>query len=138
MNYETHFDLATMPFEYGRPLGAIALAVLVIGYGGYRVFRMDFSLMGFFRNYKAMALVAVGTFIIGYTVRNSWDFFWMQSSAASGQVEHAEGVIEDYWIKKPVPARPMSIFALAMSNSSSCTGAAMKPSSQTPGGRRPS
>lgn len=99
MNYETHFDLAAMPFDYGRFFGVIALGVVALGYGAYRVYKMDLSFWAFLRNYKMLALVAAGTFIIGYTVRNSWDFFWMRSDAASGQVEHAEGIVNDHWIK---------------------------------------
>lgn len=100
-NYETHFDLAAMPFEYGGFLGAIAIAVVAIGYGAYRVHKTKLSFWAFLRNYKALALVAVGTFLIGYSVRESWDFVWMRSNAASGQVERAEGVVEDHWIKTP-------------------------------------
>lgn len=112
MNYETHFDLAAMPFEYERFFGVIALGVVVLCYGAYRVYKMDLSFWGFLRNYKMLALVAAGTFLIGYTVRNSWDFFWMRSNAASGEVEHAEGVVADRWVKTPSTGKTFEHFRI--------------------------
>jgi len=101
MNYETHFDLAAMAFPYERPLGIIAFGIVAFAYGAYRIYRMDLTFWRILRNYKMLALVAIGTGLVGYTVRNSWDFFSMRASAASGEVENIEGIVEDHWIKKP-------------------------------------
>lgn len=100
MNYETRFDLAAMPFPYEGPLGMIALGIVAFSYGAYRIYTMDLTFWRILRNYKVLALVAAGTFLVGYQVRNYWEFFWMRSAAANGEVERIEGIVQDHEIKR--------------------------------------
>ena len=100
MNYETHFDLATMPFPYEGPLRMIAFGIMAFAYGAYRFHKSDLTFWRAVRNYKMLVLVFIGTGLVGYTVRNSWDFFWMRSAAADGEVEQIEGIVQDHWIKR--------------------------------------
>ena len=137
MNYETHFDLAAMPFPYERPLGMIALGIVAFTYGAYRIYTMDLTVWRILRNYKVLALVAAGTFLVGYQVRNSWEFFWMRSAAASGEVERIEGIVQDHETKRP-GMTPSSISASAPSSSFSSTAMATNPSSTMAAGKRPS
>jgi len=100
MNYETRFDLAATPFPYEGPLRMIGIGIVALAFAAYRIYRMDMTFWGFLRNYKMLVLVFIGTGLIGYTVRNSWDFVWMRSAAANGKVEQIEGIVQDHWIKR--------------------------------------
>jgi hypothetical protein len=100
-NYQTVFDVGTVPFNYGAAGFLLLVGALCIWWGIHRLRSMSYDVFSYFRAFKAGMLAIAGFGVFVFIGHDWWTHQSLQAAATTGEgIEQVEGIVQDHWIKE--------------------------------------
>lgn len=100
-SYQTVFDTAAVPFEYGWTMGLLAVGALTVFWGIRRLLDFNNSMHGYVRAFRSFLVFGAGCVMFYLACSGWWQHRDLQAAMASGEgIEQIEGVVQDHWVKE--------------------------------------